>query len=68
MTALQKASQSMQEAFRMYEECERCRKLAMNKYNWRHSQTNWKFADVYRALGDYFNHDARMYYKRATSA
>ena len=67
MTALQQANQSTQEAIKMYEECERCRKLAMNKYNWRNSQTNWKFADVYRLLGDCFNRDAQRYYGMAQS-
>ncbi|KKM78543.1 hypothetical protein LCGC14_1358860 [marine sediment metagenome] len=66
-TMLQKANQSMQEAFRMYEECERCRKLAMNKYNWRNSQANWAFADTYRLLGHWFNHDAQKYYGMAQS-
>ena len=64
---LPKANQNMQEAFRMYEEGKRCRKLAMNKYNWRQSQANWKFMDVYYSLGDWFNRDAQKYYGMAQS-
>ena len=56
---IRQAKKNIYRAFEMYEECGRCRKLAMNKNNWRHSQVYWGLVDLYRDLANMYNRHAQ---------